>query len=129
MKKVDTLWSVIKSLPTFLCPFPFLFSTYTYCYVSHICRCMPAQRQDICGLLKLQYHLVIANRNNHNIIEVLQKNVTTQSTKCRNIIVFSVCFYSFRKCDPSDGSQLSICENECPFIASLYIRNVLISQL
>ena len=38
---------------------------------------------------------------------------------CRQFIIFSACFYTFRSCDDS-GAQIFICEDACPRISELY---------
>lgn len=50
---------------------------------------------------------------------------------CRQFIIFSLCFYSFRDCD-ADGAQLLICEDVCPHITQLYndcIRSSVVQTL
>jgi len=97
---------------------------------SHICRCMVAQNQDICGLIQstTHYHFVITNNTDH-IVDTIREKVASKSSKCNQFIAFSVCFYSFRGCDPSVGSQLLICEDKCPLIISLYQECVNITVL
>ena len=91
---------------------------------------MVAQNQDICGLIQstTQYHLVITNNTDH-IVDTIREKVSSKSAKCNQFIAFSVCFYSFRDCDRSDGSQLLICEDKCPLIISLYQECVNITVL
>jgi len=91
---------------------------------------MVAQNQDICGLIQstTHYHFVITN-NTDLIVNTIRENFDSKSFKCNPFIAFSVCFYSFRECDPSDGSQLLICEDKCPLIDSLYQECVNITVL
>ena len=51
-----------------------------------------------------------------------------KNSKCNQFIVFFLCFYLFRNCelhntsDPSSDWQLSICENRCSDIKTLFIE-------
>ena len=53
-------------------------------------------------------------------MENVRELITNKSSKCTHFIAYMLCFYMFRVCEPSDGSQLIICTDKCPGMTTLY---------
>ena len=87
----------------------------------HSDRCTPTQSTDVCSIIQSSAMFQLTNTLHIDEIFAILRDGTIQSSYiCKQFFIFSVCFYSFRDCDPSGDSQLLICDDVCPLITSLY---------
>lgn len=92
-----------------------------YCTLTNcVCRCNRDTVNDICNIIGSSTDNLVVNTDEiTEILTTLYIGSENSTYICRQFIIFSACFYSYRSCDDS-GAQMLICESACSRISQLY---------
>ena len=91
---------------------------------THICRrCIPSPPSGICSFISSSnYHIRVDERGDseallNEIVEV-NSNLSLSHT-CTQFLLTATCFYLYPDCDPEDGTQFTVRDEDCNVLSFL----------